>query len=109
MSSIAACEKTRALLTSTSPGFSRRWKRERRRSGRCKRSAANPCEAAPEPRRQGVDSGHWELEMSDRRDGAPVDDILASGDRCCAIRGEEGDQLGDLCRPARTAKRDAAE
>ena len=24
------------------PGFSRRWKRERRRSGRCKRSAAHP-------------------------------------------------------------------
>jgi hypothetical protein len=46
---------------------------------------------------------------SDRRDGAPVDDILASGDRRCPIRGEEGDQLGDLCRPARTAKRDTAE
>src|SRR2546426_3960275 len=28
-------------------GFSRRWKRERRRSGRCKRSAANPCWAVP--------------------------------------------------------------
>jgi hypothetical protein len=50
-----------------------------------------------------------DIETSDRRDGAPVDDILAAGDRCGAIRGQEGDQLGDLCRPSRTAQRDAAE
>jgi hypothetical protein len=49
------------------------------------------------------------METSDRRDGAPVDDILAAGDRCGAIRGEEGHQLGDLCRPRRTAQRDATE
>jgi hypothetical protein len=64
-------------------------------------------------RRESIDSKAWkaitDIETSDRRDGAPVDDILASGDRCGAIRGKEGDQLGDLCRPGRTAKRDAAE
>lgn len=40
---------------------------------------------------------HLHETPSDRRDGAAVDDILAPGDRCCAMRGEEGDQLGDLC------------
>ena len=75
------------------------------------RRPARPCCQARsrKHRQQGVESGHWEFETSDRRDSAPVDDILASGDRCCAIRGEEGDQLGDLCRPARAAKWDAAE
>jgi hypothetical protein len=33
------------------------------------------------------------MKMSDRRDGAPVDDILAAGDRGGAIRGEDGDQM----------------
>ena len=42
------------------------------------------------------------------RDGAPVDDILAPGDRCCAIREEEGDQLGTSARQPRAAKRDSA-
>jgi hypothetical protein len=51
---------------------------------------------------------HGTVETSDRRDGAPVDDILATGDRGGALRREEGDQLGDLGRPARTAQRDAA-
>src|SRR4029434_5001278 len=46
---------------------------------------------------------------SDRRDGAAVNDILGSGDRCRTIRGKKGDQLSDLCRPAWTAQRDAAE
>ena len=52
---------------------------------------------------------HGTVETSDRRDGAPVDDILATGDRGGAIRREEGDQLGHLCWPARTAQWDAAE
>src|SRR5215471_3792754 len=46
---------------------------------------------------------------SDRRDSAAVDDVLASGNRCGSIRGEKGDQLSDLRRPAWTAKRNAAE
>src|SRR5437870_4774487 len=45
---------------------------------------------------------------SDRRNGAPVDHVLAPGDRCGAIRGEEGDELRDLCRPARAAERNPA-
>src|SRR5215510_13029304 len=60
-------------------------------------------------RRHGLAREHGPWEPSDRRDGAPIDDILAAGDRGGAIRGEEGYQLGDLGRPARTAQRDAAE
>jgi hypothetical protein len=41
-------------------------------------------------------------------DGAPVDDIFAPGDRCCAIRDEESDQLGTSAGRPRAAKRDPA-
>src|SRR5262245_22696460 len=72
-------------------------------------SASTKWWAVPGHRRQGAEGGCWVSATSDRRDGAPVDDILTAGDRCGAIGGEEGDQLGDLCRPARAAERDAAQ